>query len=69
MREKLIKFSALIELELDFSQEDVAFANKKELVNVVSYNPHTGKGKQNDNAAHCRSVACVEFIKWYNQEK
>jgi tRNA modification GTPase len=28
MREKLIKFSALIELELDFSQEDVAFANK-----------------------------------------
>ena len=35
MREKLIKFSALIELELDFSQEDVAFANKKELENLV----------------------------------
>jgi tRNA modification GTPase len=36
MREKLIKFSALIELELDFSQEDVAFANKKELEILVS---------------------------------
>ena len=35
MREKLIKFSALIELELDFSQEDVAFANKKELEFLV----------------------------------
>jgi tRNA modification GTPase len=35
MREKLIKFSALIELELDFSQEDVAFANKKELETLV----------------------------------
>ena len=36
MREKLIKFSALIELELDFSQEDVAFANKKELEKLVA---------------------------------
>lgn len=35
MREKLIKFSALIELELDFSQEDVAFANKKEVEILV----------------------------------
>lgn len=35
MREKLIKFSALIELELDFSQEDVAFANKKSLEILV----------------------------------
>ena len=35
MRDKLIKFSALIELELDFSQEDVAFANKKELEILV----------------------------------
>ena len=35
MREKLIKFSALIELELDFSQEDVAFANKKSLEQLV----------------------------------
>lgn len=31
LREELIKFSALIELELDFSQEDVEFANRTQL--------------------------------------
>lgn len=31
MREELIKFSALIELELDFSQEDVEFADRSSL--------------------------------------
>lgn len=31
MREELIKFSALIELELDFSQEDVEFADRTSL--------------------------------------
>ncbi len=35
LREQLIKFSALIELELDFSQEDVAFADRKELTNLI----------------------------------
>lgn len=28
-----------------------------------SYNPHTGKGKSTDGAAHCRCVCCIEFIK------
>jgi tRNA modification GTPase len=31
LRERLIKFSALIELELDFSQEDVEFADRTQL--------------------------------------
>ncbi|MGI8951459.1 MAG: tRNA uridine-5-carboxymethylaminomethyl(34) synthesis GTPase MnmE [Chitinophagaceae bacterium] len=31
IREQLLKFSALIELELDFSQEDVEFVNKTQL--------------------------------------
>lgn len=35
LREHLIKFSALIELELDFSQEDVAFADKPQLYKLV----------------------------------
>lgn len=39
------------------------FASKPELAQVVSYNPHTGKGKLDDGAAHCRSIACIEFIK------
>src|SRR6185503_18463133 len=30
LRERLIRFSALIELELDFSQEDVQFADRKQ---------------------------------------
>lgn len=35
LREELIKFSALIELELDFSQEDVAFADRKQLYLLI----------------------------------
>jgi tRNA modification GTPase len=37
LREQLIKFSALIELELDFSQEDVEFADRTELRNLVRH--------------------------------
>ncbi len=35
MREELIKFSALIELELDFSQEDVEFADRSSLRDLL----------------------------------
>ncbi len=35
MREELIRFSALIELELDFSQEDVEFADRSQLVSLI----------------------------------
>jgi tRNA modification GTPase len=36
MREQLISFSALIELELDFSQEDVQFADRAQLRNLIT---------------------------------
>jgi len=36
LREKLIKFSALIELELDFSQEDVEFADRKKFYELIN---------------------------------
>ena len=36
LRDKLIKFGALIELELDFSTEDVEFANREELLELLS---------------------------------
>jgi hypothetical protein len=39
------------------------FAQQAELSQIMSFNPHTGKGKSDDGAAHCRSVACIEFIK------
>ncbi|MEO5995591.1 MAG: tRNA uridine-5-carboxymethylaminomethyl(34) synthesis GTPase MnmE [Chitinophagaceae bacterium] len=35
LREQLIRFSALIELELDFSQEDVEFADRTQLYQLV----------------------------------
>lgn len=35
LREQLLQFSALIELELDFSQEDVEFADRTQLKNLV----------------------------------
>ncbi len=35
LREKLIRFSSLIELELDFSEEDVEFADRTEFIKVV----------------------------------
>lgn len=35
LREQLIKFSALIELELDFSQEDVEFADRSQLKQLI----------------------------------
>jgi len=36
LRERLIRFSALIELELDFSQEDVEFADRQQLYQLVN---------------------------------
>ncbi len=36
LREQLIKFSALIELELDFSQEDVEFADRTQLYSLIN---------------------------------
>ncbi|SEM13373.1 tRNA modification GTPase trmE [bacterium A37T11] len=35
LREQLINFASLIELELDFSEEDVEFANRDQLKNLV----------------------------------
>lgn len=36
LRERLIKFSALIELELDFSQEDIEFADRKQFYSLIN---------------------------------
>ena len=35
LREKLINFASLVELELDFSEEDVEFADRKQLYSLV----------------------------------
>ncbi|QKG80067.1 tRNA uridine-5-carboxymethylaminomethyl(34) synthesis GTPase MnmE [Tenuifilum thalassicum] len=36
LRNELLKFTALVELELDFSEEDVEFADRTELTNLIS---------------------------------
>jgi tRNA modification GTPase len=36
LRERLLEFSALIELELDFSQEDVEFADRKKFYKLIT---------------------------------
>jgi tRNA modification GTPase len=41
LRERLIKFSALIELELDFSQEDVEFADRTQLYALLDEAQYT----------------------------
>lgn len=44
MREKLINFTALLELELDFSEEDVEFADRREFKALIhELKEHTGK--------------------------
>jgi tRNA modification GTPase len=41
LRERLLRFSALIELELDFSQEDVEFADRKDLNDLLEELNHS----------------------------
>lgn len=36
---------------------------KEDCREIESFNPHTGKGKGTDGAAHCRSICCISFQK------
>lgn len=53
LREQLIQFSALIELELDFSQEDVTFADRRQLYNLI-------------NEASATVQQLIQSFKWGN---
>ena len=46
-----------------YEKEGWRFALIDELSTIESYNPHTGKGKKDDGAAHSRAIACIKFIK------
>jgi len=39
------------------------FSTIEKCYNSHSYNPHTGKGKGTDGAAHSRSICCINFKK------
>lgn len=45
--------------------EDIGwrFASQNDCNSATSYNPHTGKGKGTDNAAHSRAICFIEIIK------
>lgn len=36
---------------------------KEDCKDIEAFNPHTGRGKGTDGAAHCRSICCISFQK------
>ena len=46
-----------------YKNDEWNFANIEDVSDSESYNPHTGKGKKDDYAAHSRAIACIEFNK------
>lgn len=52
--------------EMDFfkyTKNGWNFSKLEEVENSTSFNPHTGKGKDDDGAAHSRAICCLKFIK------
>jgi SAM-dependent methyltransferase len=48
---------------LHYTTNGWIFDTKENCAQSNSYNPHTGKGKGTDGAAHCRCVCCIAFKK------
>lgn len=48
---------------ITYKKDGWKFASQDDCKDSFSYNPHTGKGKGDDGAAHCRTVCCIEFVK------
>ena len=46
-----------------YSNVGWSFSSKSECENSESFNPHTGRGKGEDGAAHCRCICVVKFEK------
>lgn len=43
--------------------EGWTFCSQEDCKDIESFNPHTGRGKKDDGAAHCRSICCIKFSK------
>lgn len=48
---------------ITYKKDGWKFASQDDCKDSFSFNPHTGKGKGDDGAAHCRTVCCIEFVK------
>lgn len=46
-----------------YRKEGWQFASAEDCDKAESFNPHTGRGKGDDGAAHCRCICGIEFIK------
>lgn len=46
-----------------YSETGWQFADQSKCDDAVSFNPHSGMGKGNDGAAHCRCICCIEWHK------
>jgi hypothetical protein len=46
-----------------YTKEGWTISSQQGVDNSQSYNPHTGTGKSEDGAAHCRAVCCIDFEK------
>lgn len=60
------KFNALGKWSGNFykyNQEGWQMTTKEECATIFGFNPHSGEGKLDDNAAHSRSVCCLKFTK------
>lgn len=69
-KEMILKIRNLLELFGSYSEQYFKYtiqgwesSNQNECNSFVSYNPHTGKGKGTDTAAHSRSICCIKFIR------
>ena len=47
-----------------YEKEGWRFAEQDEVSQSISFNPHTGRGKLDDNAAHSRAICCINFNKY-----
>jgi SAM-dependent methyltransferase len=48
---------------MKYTRDGWNFSTQFECLDSVSYNPHTGVGKGEDGAAHCRAICCIKFTK------
>ena len=67
LQKLLVLLNNLGKTEIDFflyTVEGWTWSDEKKTSSTESYNPHTGKGKGNDGAAHCRGICCIKFLKY-----
>lgn len=60
---KLLSFGSASFHYYKYHKQGWQLSTQLECENTISYNPHTGLGKGDDGAAHCRSICCISFYK------